>query len=227
MSVINNRKPQVVTTTHKKCSSCNELKLFSNFYKDSRNKNGNFLTHSCQDCLNTKQKSRYKHSDSPNMNQVITETHKSCSTCKELKPFSNFHNDKTNVKGKYLCYACKDCANLRSRDFHKKQSQGVEYKIAKKDAHIKFTYGISLNEYLKKLSDQNFKCAICNTFLKGVGTHTHLDHDHSTGKIRDFLCGNCNRGLGSFKDNKEFLMEAIQYLESHTDNGNQKEGNCP
>ena len=41
----------------------------------------------------------------------------------------------------------------------------------------------------------------------------HIDHNHKTNKIRGILCGNCNMGLGHFKDNLDVLKNAIKYLE--------------
>lgn len=55
-------------------------------------------------------------------------------------------------------------------------------------------------------------CAICMRPLKGK---EHLDHDHDTGLMREFLCGNCNAGLGMFKDSIRVLAQAIVYLEKH------------
>ena len=39
--------------------------------------------------------------------------------------------------------------------------------------------------------------------------------DGETGKLRSFLCGNCNRGLGSFHDEIWKMKKAIQYLKQH------------
>lgn len=36
--------------------------------------------------------------------------------------------------------------------------------------------------------------------------------------IRGLLCGNCNHGLGCFKDNKENLLKAIEYLNNSINN---------
>ena len=47
---------------------------------------------------------------------------------------------------------------------------------------------------------------------------THIDHDHQTGIIRGGLCGNCNTGLGMFKDNPDTLRKAVQYLEQSFEN---------
>ena len=47
-----------------------------------------------------------------------------------------------------------------------------------------------------------------------------LDHDHSTGKFRGWICRNCNQGIGKLGDNTEGLQKAVKYLESsHSSTG--------
>jgi len=46
-------------------------------------------------------------------------------------------------------------------------------------------------------------------------TPWHLDHDHSTGKFRGYLCNNCNVGLGMLQDCPVVLDKAIAYLNAH------------
>jgi hypothetical protein len=58
---------------------------------------------------------------------------------------------------------------------------------------------------------QGEDCAICGDRL-GTGRKLHLDHDHTTGRIRGFLCNLCNAGLGHFADNEDILLRAISYL---------------
>lgn len=69
------------------------------------------------------------------------------------------------------------------------------------------------------LERQGYKCLICAVgigyeFGRGTAGNAHLDHCHRTGVIRGWLCGPCNRGLGAFSDNPEFLRAAADYLDS-------------
>jgi hypothetical protein len=44
-------------------------------------------------------------------------------------------------------------------------------------------------------------------------THVlHLDHDHSTGEFRGWLCAKCNTGLGLLGDSIEQLEMRLAYL---------------
>lgn len=43
-----------------------------------------------------------------------------------------------------------------------------------------------------------------------------VDHCHSSGEVRGLLCHNCNRALGLFKDSRENLLNAVEYLEGAT-----------
>jgi hypothetical protein len=54
------------------------------------------------------------------------------------------------------------------------------------------------------------RCDICN---RPPGTHgLHVDHCHLTGVFRGWLCGECNLGLGKFKDSSDLLVAAARYL---------------
>lgn len=85
-----------------------------------------------------------------------------------------------------------------------------------KSSQLQIKYGITLEEYEKKLLAQNGQCQICQRPIP-IGRNSHLDHDHLTGKLRDFLCRDCNFGLGRFKDQPELLRKAAEYLEMHKD----------
>ncbi len=72
-------------------------------------------------------------------------------------------------------------------------------------------YGLTKPE-LDRLLDQHEVCAICRSAEWGRKGPC-VDHDHETGAVRGILCGNCNQGLGRFKDDSAALRAAADYLE--------------
>ena len=77
---------------------------------------------------------------------------------------------------------------------------------------------LTTQNMLDQLEKQKGLCAICNNPETFVHSKTKeparlaVDHCHTTGKTRKLLCKNCNTGLGSFKDNQDVLLKAMQYL---------------
>ncbi len=150
---------------------------------------------------------------------IIDDT-KRCCTCKNYKPFSEFHKDKTGIKG--LAYSCKRCANTRARANHVARYADAGYKISRKDSYTRHKFGITLDDYNQRLKNQEYCCMICKT--KNPVGGWHLDHNHTTGALRAFLCSSCNRGIGYMYENIQSLRNAIEYLERHNEDGNRKAG---
>ncbi|MDQ4142737.1 MAG: endonuclease VII domain-containing protein [Actinomycetota bacterium] len=71
-------------------------------------------------------------------------------------------------------------------------------------------YGIDETELNRMIEAQGGLCAICQ-----VKPAAHVDHCHTTGKVRGVLCFNCNGGLGRFEDDPEVMRRAIEYLVAH------------
>jgi hypothetical protein len=84
-------------------------------------------------------------------------------------------------------------------------------------------YGITQEDYMLMLEAQKGVCKICGNpprlkdhkVNKDNSTYLHVDHDHTTGRVRGLLCGRCNKGLGQFRDNPEFLAKAALYVRSY------------
>ena len=92
-------------------------------------------------------------------------------------------------------------------------------RLRRRISQIKHKYGLSEVDYNNMLHDQKNKCKICDVeFIESAGHSNqgyvpHVDHCHESGKVRGLLCGNCNKGLGLFKDSKKNLQSAMEYLE--------------
>ena len=87
-------------------------------------------------------------------------------------------------------------------------------------------YGIEPEHLASMVERQNNRCAICGCEETRFKDDEHktkwslaVDHDHGTGRVRGLLCGDCNVGLGAFKDDTDRLLSAILYLKSHRDGG--------
>jgi hypothetical protein len=78
-------------------------------------------------------------------------------------------------------------------------------------------YGITPDQYIQMMFDQNGLCAICEGpethLIKGKLPLLAVDHDHETGKVRGLLCSRCNNGIGHFKDSPTLLQRAASYVE--------------
>jgi len=80
-------------------------------------------------------------------------------------------------------------------------------------------FGITLADYDRMHAEQDGKCAICRSpeteMKNGKLRWLSVDHDHRTGKVRQLLCGACNRGIGKLRDDPELMRRAADYLRKH------------
>jgi protein-arginine kinase activator protein McsA len=60
------------------------------------------------------------------------------------------------------------------------------------------------------LAAQNHGCAVCLT----KAAQLHLDHDHSTGTARAYLCPECNKALGLLTESPVRIRALATYIES-------------
>lgn len=91
-----------------------------------------------------------------------------------------------------------------------------------RERHLRIQYGITIEEFDLLLEAQDWKCAICSTTEPECNLQFQVDHNHdccpgnkTCGEcIRGLLCCRCNQGLGSFHDNVDLLLKAVDYLNS-------------
>ena len=125
---------------------------------------------------------------------------KRCADCRQFKPLDEFPRNKRSRDGRHAY--CKPCHNARCRETRERLYGGSRH------YHLTRRYGIGTSEVQALIERQGGRCAIC-----GREGPEHVDHDHTTGRIRGVLCFNCNGGLGQFGDDVARLQQAIEYLE--------------
>lgn len=113
-----------------------------------------------------------------------------CTKCKQEKPgtpeFFPLHNKKKSGLDSW----CRKC-----RSTYRNEIRRGLYRSMIDDVSLKI------------IINTTKECTIC-----GDETNLVVDHDHKTNKIRGMLCNKCNKGLGLFKDNPDFLLYARIYL---------------
>lgn len=167
----------------------------------------------CRKCLNNyrnghwraKQKEKY---DKQRLFQEKYPGQKECIKCGKIKYLARFNVHKTASDGHRN--VCKKCQARYASNHHKKT------KIALRN-HNLGKFGLTQDDYLQMLKDQDGKCMICGTDQPHPSPRFKnfaVDHDHETGKNRALLCHYCNTGLGHFKDDPDLIRKAIDYLKS-------------
>ena len=119
---------------------------------------------------------------------------KICNVCHCLLPVSKFARNQNNKHGIVRRPSCIMCRT----DIDKRAPKSRQAKQQEKERPAK---------------GSPFKCPICQKrSIAGITAKVVADHDHHTGNIRDFICDSCNTGLGRFKDDEDYLQNAISYL---------------
>lgn len=117
---------------------------------------------------------------------------------------------------------CRSCNRSRVKEWRKKNPDKravQQQREGKKDychnKHLKHQYGITHQDWQDMFEEQRGCCAICQRHQSEFKKRLFVDHDHTTGKIRQLLCFGCNSILGYAFENTQTLEKAIAYLEKH------------
>lgn len=190
-----------------KCSRCNVEKPDSEFIHNGE------LRKNCKKC-NEERNQRYQRKKegiftskeilSLRREDAVKRGNFVCCRCGEEKSLDDFTPDKTGRSKYGKIGFCKKCNSLTN-----------------KFSKIKKLYGISRDEFLGIMEEQEGKCDICRVemeiFSEGSNKANTLcvDHCHKTGRFRGFICNNCNRAIGLMNDNKDIVLSAYNYLVAH------------
>ena len=178
----------------KACKKCGITKPLTEYHYHPSSKDDH--QHVCKVCRSEDAKAYFQKLREKNADVVRDGLPRQCKSCGEVKPCEQFDFSRASLGGFKL--RCKECEAAR---------------------HRKVKYGISREQQIEMLEKQGHKCAICGKSI--ADKKYHIDHCHTTNTVRGALCSLCNRGLGMFRERKESLLAAIDYLNkaSLTPNG--------
>lgn len=152
---------------------------------------------------------------------------KTCTSCQDIKPVAEFHVSARRPNGTIVYQPrCKVCYNkhyatkwhvmdeaAKSREkSRRKETYNSDWF---KNYRLTTKYGITLDQFSEMYERQHGSCAICGTSVDV--DKIHVDHNHTTGKVRKLLCQSCNVILGHAKEDINILNNAIAYLKDHGD----------
>ncbi|GGZ61347.1 endonuclease VII domain-containing protein [Streptomyces bluensis] len=175
----------------RRCSRCKESKPRAAFASNKAARDG--LQAYCRECWAAYHQERQLAKGRNVRPRVETpEGHKFCRSCGEIKPHSEWHRNATASDG--LSTSCKTCRAGKGRA-----------------GHLKRQYGMTEAERDEMIASQMGLCVIC---LKAPAAH--VDHCHSTGRVRGVLCFNCNSAIGKWGDDPDAARRVAAYLEGTT-----------
>jgi hypothetical protein len=164
---------------------------------------------------------------------------KQCKKCGVLKPLDDFYRcagtrdghrgdcKVCNLAAKHARYVANPGpAKVRASRWQKANADRVneyyrtrrldpEVKRRQRAGHLMRKYGMTIEQYDAMLASQGGGCFICGR-PRREDISLHVDHDHSTGKVRGILCFCCNNALADFQDDPDLLRKAASYVSRHS-----------
>lgn len=147
----------------------------------------------------------------PTTGWLLENLSKRCSQCGQLKPITTFPKNTRTKDGRRS--NCGDCQNGRKRDRYAVRGEDRTEQHRK---HLRRTYGLTQAQYTSMLVEQSGRCACCLDDLAGP-RRPHVDHCHTTGRVRGLLCHHCNVALGAVKEDHRRIAALAGYLRRSTE----------
>ncbi len=213
----------------KTCSRCFETKQTSEFHASKTSQDG--LIAACRTCVGrAKADAREKlkaRSDEEIEAAATARGSKVCRKCKLVKRPAEFQRDRGSRNGRgALCLPCAAVLTIHYNNLltteERKRRKAEQYRKDREQNRVRclrYSFGITREEYLGMLAAQDGLCAICEKPEKatrsGATIELSVDHDHETGVVRQLLCSACNKAVGYFRDSPELMRRAALYIENH------------
>lgn len=205
---------QTAPVGYKVCSKCFVSKPLRDFSPNTATISG--VASYCKKCVNVA--ARKSRSDSPRAQRLrhinivrgtldIPEGSSFCTICERVKPIDAFH---INAVGKPNSH-CIECHLWNSRKRNRQR-----HVVRKENGYITTcvpNLRVVRADVYSALQREQGGCAICGTIeCSQHGTRLSLDHDHTTGLPRGFLCARCNNAIGQLGDDPDIVKALLQYV---------------
>lgn len=90
----------------------------------------------------------------------------------------------------------------------------IKHKERRKELRLIKEYGLTFEGRDNIVKSQGNSCAICGNEFEDE-RYMHVDHCHSTGKVRGVLCSRCNQAIGLLQDDPVIIRAAKDYVVRH------------
>lgn len=141
-----------------------------------------------------------------------------CKTCRNKSNHLNYLARRPEAikkaKAWYAIPENKASHDQYRRKWRKTPKGRTSYSRSRLKSRLKIHYGLTVEAFNQMLLEQSGVCKICRVAPTKYSP-LHVDHDHATGRVRGLLCFRCNGGLGSYKDDENLLLSAVNYLREH------------
>ena len=105
-------------------------------------------------------------------------------------------------------------ANPEKARNDKRRAQSLAWHKAHPGLGRKYKLGVTTEQFAALLDGQRGRCASCQIDLRTLPVkQVHLDHCHSTKRIRGILCQACNTALGLMKESAIRLRALADYID--------------
>lgn len=181
----------------KQCSRCQEEKPDSAFHFRNREQNVRFNT--CKMCV--KEQQRQYRQRNPEQRR---------DTNLRYYDANRERRNKAARRSQSTPEAKEKAKEWRRRNAEKMREYQKDYRDRTRWARMEKQYGITMADYARLVDDQNGKCPICQAPLETVAIH--IDHCHTSGRVRGLLCPTCNQALGLLREDVHIAARAVAYL---------------
>lgn len=147
-------------------------------------------------------------------------TEKVCRGCQRTLPIDAFDLRRQRQGSAKWRSRCKECeaAGQRLKEKNGQRDRSTEQATASHSSLRSYAkrLGIPWADVVGRYPADN-RCEVCRrtpqeAYSGDRYARLSLDHCHQTGRLRGFLCGPCNSGVGHLGDTPERLRAALKYL---------------